>query len=67
MGTGKPQLETLLSKDVKISDYLKMQEEKNKTEIIEFIRSRFTERYITPLRRDDVKKNMVFAQWRSAV
>lgn len=53
MGSGKPPLATLLSKDVSISDYLKMEEEKNKTEIIEFIRLRFTERYITPLRRDN--------------
>jgi hypothetical protein len=49
--------DTLLSKKTKISDYRKMEEEKNKTEIINFIRSRFTERYITPLRCDKELKH----------
>lgn len=44
--------DTLLSNNVTISDYLKIEKEKNKTEIVKFIRARFSERYITPLRCD---------------
>lgn len=47
----KPQ-ETYLSKKVSISTYLEMEQKKDKAGIIEFIKSRFTERYITPLRGD---------------
>jgi len=43
---------TLLSKTVTVSDYLQMEKEKSKVEIVKFIKSRFTERYITPLRCD---------------
>lgn len=44
--------DTLLSNNVSISEYLRMEKAKDKTEIIKFIKSRFTERYIIPLRSD---------------
>lgn len=43
---------TFLSNTVTIPDYLQMEEEKNKIKIVEFVKSRFSERYITPLRCD---------------
>lgn len=43
---------TLLSSAVTISNYLQMEKEKNKIEIVKFINLRFAERYITPLRCD---------------
>ena len=49
--------DTLLSNNVTISNYLGMEKEKDKAGIIEFIRSRFTERYITPLRCDPELKH----------
>lgn len=48
---------TLLSKSVTIADYIQMEKEEDKTGIIEFIKSRFTERYITPLRCDTELKH----------
>ncbi|MBN1181150.1 MAG: hypothetical protein JXB49_02610 [Bacteroidales bacterium] len=42
--------DTYLSNEVTITGYLQMEEEKNKDKIIEFIKTRFTERFITPLR-----------------
>jgi hypothetical protein len=49
--------DTLLSNNVTISDYIQMEKEKDKAKIIEFIRARFTERYITPLRCDSELKH----------
>jgi hypothetical protein len=49
--------DTLLSNNVTVSDYLQMENEKNREKIIEFTRSRFTERYITPLRCDPELKH----------
>lgn len=49
--------DTLLSNNVTVSMYLQLEKEKNKEKIIEFIRLRFTERYITPLRRDPKLKH----------
>ncbi len=43
---------TYLSSNVTIKDYLQMEQNKDKIQIAEFIKSRFTERYITPLRGD---------------
>jgi hypothetical protein len=45
-------LDTHLSNNVTIRSYLDFEKARNKTEITEFIRARFTERYITPLRCD---------------
>ncbi|MFC1727144.1 hypothetical protein ACFL0Y_01350 [Patescibacteria group bacterium] len=45
-----------LSKNYTISKYLQMEKEGNKIELIRFIKERFTERYITPLRSEsDIK------------
>ncbi|MDX2272226.1 MAG: hypothetical protein NW237_09815 [Cyanobacteriota bacterium] len=49
--------QTLLSKNVSVADYLQMEKEKDKPKIIEFIKLRFTERYITPLRCDPKLKH----------
>ena len=49
---GLTQKMTNLSNEITVSDYLQMEKEKNKSGIVRFIRSRFTERYITPLRSD---------------
>lgn len=42
----------LLSNNVTISDYIQMEGKKDRAKIIEFIKARFTERYIAPLRCD---------------
>lgn len=46
----KPSHDTKLSSSVSISKYRQLEKEQNQSEIIMFIRERFTERYITPLK-----------------
>jgi len=47
----------LLSSSVTIAKYRQYQAEKNRERIAEFIRERFTERYISPLRGDPSRKH----------
>ncbi|MGH8503844.1 MAG: hypothetical protein ACREVE_15540 [Gammaproteobacteria bacterium] len=50
-------MKTHLSKDVTIADYRRMEAEQDRAAISQFLRKRFTERYITPMRVDKDKKN----------
>ncbi len=50
-------MNTLLSSSVKISDYKEFVETQNSEKIIEFIKQRFSERYIMPMRVEKYKKN----------
>lgn len=49
--------DTNLSSSVSITKYRELEKEKDKTKIVDFIRERFTERYITPLRGDPKLKH----------
>lgn len=49
--------DTKLSSQITVFAYLEMVKQKDKEKIINFIRERFTERYITPLKVDLKKKN----------
>ncbi len=46
-----------LSTSFTVEDYRRLEREQNKQEIIRFIRERFKERYITPLRGNPSKKH----------
>ncbi len=46
-----------LSKNVTINEYLHFEKTQNRERIAEFIKERFTERYITPLKVDAEKKH----------
>jgi len=52
---GKDSDDCKLSNTVKESKYKKLEKDRNQTAIIEFIRERFTERYITPLQSIEPK------------
>ncbi len=47
----------MLSSDVSMEDYRKLEINQDKEAIVNFIRQRFTERYITPMKTDLQKKN----------
>jgi hypothetical protein len=49
--------DTRLSSKVSISDYLELEKAKDKNQIVVFVRERFTERYITPLKGDPKRKH----------
>ncbi len=49
-----------LSDKVSVADYHRFETNEDKNEIAKFIQDRFTERYITPLRRDDVENKHGF-------
>jgi hypothetical protein len=50
-------MKTLLSSRVSVADYKKMEKDRDVQAIANFVRERFTERYITPMRVDTKKKN----------
>jgi hypothetical protein len=49
--------DTLLSSTVSVEKYKQMEKDKNISDIVTFVKQRFTERYITPMRVDKKKKN----------
>ena len=50
-------MDTLLSKKVTVKAYLQLELDKDSTGIVRFVRDRFTERYVTPMRVDPKLKN----------
>lgn len=50
-------MQTLLSSSVTVSDYRGFVEKQDKEKIIEFLKERFSERYIEPMRVEQDKKN----------
>jgi len=50
-------MDTLLSNNVTLEDYLRMESIGDSDGIVRFVRDRFTERYITPMRVDPKLKN----------
>lgn len=50
-------MKTLLSSSVSVADYKKMESNQDARAIADFVKERFMERYITPMRVDPKKKN----------
>lgn len=50
-------MKMLLSKNVTVADYLRMESSRDSNSIVRFLRDRFTERYVTPMRVDPKLKN----------
>jgi hypothetical protein len=50
-------METYLSSDVTVKQYLELEKEQDQDAIADFVFIRFSERYIEPMRIDPNKKN----------